>query len=231
MTGPDSPGRPTFGIKLGSRILVGPAAAGVVVFALVLFAGLLVWVRPSLRMLLTGGLWVTFVVYWSAAARNVAPSASSETPASRAVHTRLLNLGFLLLFVPIPGLRGRFVPGGPVMVASGLAVQALGFAIAAWARHHLGRNWSGEVRAAAGHQLVRTGPYRLVRHPIYTAMFVMFAGTAIVSGELHALFALAVLGGAYSRKIRLEERTLVDTFGAGYEEYRRNTYALLPGLF
>jgi protein-S-isoprenylcysteine O-methyltransferase Ste14 len=71
----------------------------------------------------------------------------------------------------------------------------------------------------------------VVRHPIYSAMFVMAAGTAIVSGEFHALVGIAVLGGAYWRKIRLEEQSLVGTFGAEYEEYRRGTWALVPGLF
>jgi len=182
-------------------------------------------------MLLTGGLWIAFVAYWSASARKAAPAASRESPASRAVHTRLLNLTFLLLFVPVPGLRGRFLPGGTLIVAGGLMVQALGFVLAAWARSHLGRNWSAEISSASGHQLVRSGPYRLVRHPIYTAMFVMAAGTAIVSGEMHALPAIAVLAGAYWRKIRLEEQSLVGTFGAEYGEYRRSTWALIPGLF
>jgi len=182
-------------------------------------------------MLLTGGLWIVFVVYWSAASRNAAPAASGESPASRAVHTRLLNLTFLLLFVPVPGLRGRFLPSGTLIVAGGLIVQALGFALAAWARQHLGRNWSAAIASATGHQLVRSGPYRVIRHPIYTAMFVMAAGTATVSGEFHALLAIAVLAVAYWRKIRLEEQSLVGTFGAEYAEYRRGTWALVPGLF
>ncbi len=225
------PERPTVGIKIGSRVLSGPPAVAVLLLVLALVAALLIWSRPSLRMLITGGIWVAFVAYWSAAARNAAPAASSESPASRAVHTRLLNLALLLLFVPLPGLRGRFLPGGTPVVAMGLAVQALGFALAAWARNHLGRNWSAAIASATGHQLVRSGPYRVVRHPIYTAMFTMAIGTAIVSGEFHALAAIVVLGAAYWRKIRLEEQTLVSTFGAEYEEYRRATWALVPGLF
>jgi len=77
---------------------------------------------------------------------------------------------------------------------------------------------------------VRTGPYRFVRHPIYTAMLTMLLGTALVSGEWHALAAWLLLAFAYSRKIRLEERNLVDVFGPDYERYRRESWAVIPGL-
>jgi len=103
-------------------------------------------------------------------------------------------------------------------------------ALAIWARRHLGRNWSGEVRIRDDHQLVQSGPYRLIRHPIYTAMFAMYTGTALVSGELHALLAIAVLAVAYWRKIRLEERALSAALGATYDSYRRGTWALIPWL-
>lgn len=228
---PPAPQRRGLAVKVGSVTLTGAAGAVVLVLLLGLVAALLAWVRPALRMLLTAALWFLFVGYWSAAAKNAAPAESSETPASRAVHTRLLNASLLLLFLPIPGLRGRFVPGGPLIVAAGLLVQTLGFALAVWARRHLGRNWSGAATVAVDHQLVRTGPYRVVRHPIYSAMFAMFIGTAVVSGQHHALLAVVLLAGAYLRKIRLEERTLRAAFGPGYDDYRRATWALIPGLF
>jgi protein-S-isoprenylcysteine O-methyltransferase Ste14 len=225
------PARPALTVRLGPVSLTGTGAVAALVCLVGLLAWLLVWMRPSGRMLLTGGLWFAFVVYWSAAAKNAAPAESGESPASRAVHTRLLNASLLLLFLPLPGLRGRFLPDGALIVACGLTLQLLGFALAAWARRHLGRNWSGAIAIAAGHDLVRSGPYRLVRHPIYSAMFAMFGGTAVVSGELHALLAITLLAIAYWRKIRLEERALGARFGAAYEDYRRATWALIPGLF
>lgn len=226
-----APERSRLIVKVGSVSLTGTAAAAALVCLLGLLAGLLFWMRPSVRMVLTGGIWIAFVYYWSAAAKNATPAESGESRASRAVHTRLLNAALLLLFLPLPGLRARFLPGGVLIVACGLALQVLGFALAAWARRHLGRNWSGPIAIAAGHDLVRSGPYRLVRHPIYSAMFAMFGGSALVSGELHALLAIALLGIAYWRKIRLEERALGARFGVGYEDYRRATWALIPGLF
>ena len=80
----------------------------------------------------------------------------------------------------------------------------------------------------ADHELIRTGPYRFVRHPIYTAIIGMFFGTALVSGDLHAFLAAGVITVAYARKIRLEERNLSHVFGARYDEYRRTTRALIP---
>ena len=81
------------------------------------------------------------------------------------------------------------------------------------------------------HELVRTGPYRLLRHPIYTAMLGMFLGTAIASSQFHALLGLAILVVAYLRKTRLEDQMLAQAFGADYNAYRRHTWALVPFLF
>jgi protein-S-isoprenylcysteine O-methyltransferase Ste14 len=103
--------------------------------------------------------------------------------------------------------------------------------LAVWARRHLGRNWSAEVRIAVDHELVRTGPYRLLRHPIYTAMLGMFLGTAIASSQFHALLGLAALVVAYLRKTRLEDHILAQAFGADYNAYHRHTWALVPLLF
>jgi protein-S-isoprenylcysteine O-methyltransferase Ste14 len=98
------------------------------------------------------------------------------------------------------------------------------------ARRHLGRHWSHAVTEKVDHELVRSGPYRWVRHPIYTAMLGMYLGTALVSGELHALIAVAIVIAAYVRKIRLEERLLERVFGADFREYRRHSRALIPGV-
>jgi protein-S-isoprenylcysteine O-methyltransferase Ste14 len=224
------PGARRVGIKVGSTVVTGVPAVVILIVLLGLIAGLLIWIRPTVRMWSTGALWVAFLVYWSIAARSAAPAVSTESPASRAIHTRLLYLALLLLFLPVPGLRSRFVPLVPAVTVAGLTIQALGILLAIWSRRHLGRNWSGAISIAAEHQLVRTGPYRSIRHPIYSAMFLMYLGTATVSGELHALVALAVLTAAYWRKIRLEEKALSQAFGAEFETYRQGTRLLIPYL-
>jgi protein-S-isoprenylcysteine O-methyltransferase Ste14 len=231
--GNDKPAQepPVTMVKLGGLTVTGPWAYVVLLVLLGLIAALLVWVKPSLKMLLSAALWIAFIVYWSAAARNAAPVRSSESQASRSRHQLLLNGSLLLLFLPVPGLRQRYLPDAPFLVPPGLAIQASFFLLAVWARRHLGRNWSGAVTIKEDHQLVRSGPYRLVRHPIYTAMLGMYLGTAVVSGELHALLALAIVTVAYWRKIRLEEQTLREAFGTDYDVYRRHTWALIPGVF
>jgi len=100
-----------------------------------------------------------------------------------------------------------------------------------WAMRCLGRNWSGAVAIKIDHELIRTGPYRLVRHPIYTAMIGMYLGTAIVGGELHGLIAVGLCMIAYWRKTRMEERGLIEVFGPVYEDYKRESWALVPWVF
>lgn len=177
-------------------------------------------------------LWVLFSIYWTVASKNSAKSQSSESKASTAFHQIVLNAALLLLFIPLPGLRGWFLPQEfHFLVAVGVVVQIGGFILAVWARRHLGRNWAAEVRIGEGHELVRTGPYRALRHPIYTAMLVMFIGTAISSGQYHALLGVALLVVAYLRKTRLEENILRQTFGPEWDTYQRDTWRLVPLVF
>lgn len=143
-----------------------------------------------------------------------------------------LNVALLLLFLPLPGLSGWFLPRRfHFLVTIGAILQAGCVALGVWARRHLGRNWSAEVRIDEGHELVRTGPYRMLRHPIYTAMLGMFAGTAIASSQYHALLGVAILIAAYLRKTRLEENILRQTFGSDWDAYRQETWALVPLVF
>jgi len=112
----------------------------------------------------------------------------------------------------------------------GVLVLAGGLAFTVWARVILGRNWSGTVTLKEGHELIRSGPYRFVRHPIYTGLLVAFAGSAIARGEWRGLVALAIAFAALWRKLKLEERWLGETFGDAYERYRAEVPALIPFL-
>ena len=182
-------------------------------------------------MLPSIGLWVLFSVYWSVASKDKAPTNTGESFLSRQVHVIVVNAALLILLFPIPGLTRRFLPDTPMLHATGLLIQAGFIGLAVWARRHLGSNWSGEVRIARGHQLVRSGPYRYLRHPIYTALVGMYVGTAIVSGQVHALAALAITVLAYWRKIRLEERALAEAFPGDHKRYRSETWAWIPGIY
>jgi protein-S-isoprenylcysteine O-methyltransferase Ste14 len=176
-------------------------------------------------------LWIAFSIYWGAAARSASTVRSSESRRSRAFHMLLLNGSLVLIYIPLPGLRGRFVPDTQLVHITGIAIQAVFVLFAVWARRHLGRNWSGEVTVKVDHELVRSGPYRRIRHPIYTAMFGMYAGAAIAIGEVHSLVALGILMLAYGRKIGLEETALASEFGSVYDDYRRHSWAVVPPIW
>ena len=171
-----------------------------------------------------------FSLYWEAAAKNAAEAKTEEPRWSRAIHLTLLTAGQVLLIIPIPGLRARFLPQTTALVAVGVIVEAAFLAMAIWARQLLGRNWSAAVAIKVDQQLIRSGPYRIVRHPIYSAILGAYAGIAIISGEVHALVGLIVISLAYWRKIRLEEMYLSTVFGPAYDDYKNSTSALIPGI-
>jgi protein-S-isoprenylcysteine O-methyltransferase Ste14 len=189
------------------------------------------WPALSRPMIASLALWVVFSVYWSIAAKDKAPTKSSESTLSRQLHVIVVNAALLILIFPIPGLTARFTPDSPVLIVTGLVIQTAFTGLAVWARVHLGSNWSGEVRIASEHELVRSGPYRYVRHPIYTALVGMYIGSALVSGQVHALVALGLVLLAYWRKIRMEERALAAAFPDDHERYRAETWAWIPGLY
>jgi protein-S-isoprenylcysteine O-methyltransferase Ste14 len=174
--------------------------------------------------------WVVFSLYWEIAGKNVAASQSSESRASRAFHVALTNFALLLELAPIRGF-GRLLALSSFSAATGVAIEMLGLFLAIWARRGLGRNWSGEISIKVDHQLIRSGAYRTLRHPIYTGLLTMYIGAAIVTGERLAFVGLAFAGFAYWRKIRLEEANLRQAFGDSYDAYRRDTWALVPGIY
>lgn len=174
--------------------------------------------------------WVIFSLYWEYASKNVAAAKEAESSASRGVHVFLTNVALLMEMAPIRAV-GRFVPLSIPFMIAGLLIEAGGLALAILARRHLGRNWSGQISIKVDHELIRSGPYRKLRHPIYTGLLAMYAGAALVTGTWLALGGFAVAVFAYARKIRLEEKNLRVAFGAEYDAYRQESWALVPGLF
>ena len=174
--------------------------------------------------------WVIFSLYWEITAKNAAAAKSSETSLSRGVHLTLTNLALLLEIVQFRFL-GRFLPVSILTIVAGVAIELTGLFVAIWARRHLGRNWSGEITIKVEHELIRSGPYKRLRHPIYTGILIMYAGTAVVTGTWLALVGLLMAVLAYWRKIRLEEANLRVAFGPAYNAYCRESWALAPWLF
>jgi protein-S-isoprenylcysteine O-methyltransferase Ste14 len=113
---------------------------------------------------------------------------------------------------------------------AGKLFHQVGIAFAVWARIRLGADWSCTVATREGSRLVRSGLHALVRHPIYTGILLGFIGTALAIGELRGLLAVALVTTACFRRIRIEERWLLEEFGAECEQYRREVKGLIPSL-
>jgi len=176
-------------------------------------------------------LWLCWIAYWTAASLAVKPSARRETMLSRLLHLGPLALAVLLLWGPPPpldALRARFLPSSRAIEWSGAALVAVGLAFTVWARLHLGTNWSGIVTVKRGHELVTSGPYAIVRHPIYTGLVVAFVGSATALGEARGVLAVGIVVASLWRKLRLEERWMAEQFGDDYERYRGRVRALVP---
>ena len=178
-------------------------------------------------------LWILWLAYWIVAARTTHETRRREGRASRFSHYGPLILGGLLLGVPnILGaeLDRPFHAATPfwLLLAVALVVPGLGFS--ALARAYLGRNWSVEVTIKNQHELVRSGPYAVVRHPIYAGMLLALIGTALMIGNWRALIGLALIVAAVLRKLTIEERFMAEQFGEAYSRYRAEVPALIPFL-
>ena len=125
-------------------------------------------------------------------------------------------------------LNQQFEPEAEWLAWMGVGLTAAGVAVAIWARQHLGKYWSAQVTIRAGHELIRTGPYARIRHPIYTGMLLALVGTVLVIGEYRALAALAIAVFGFARKARKEESFLATQFGPAFKEHRRLTGFFLP---
>jgi protein-S-isoprenylcysteine O-methyltransferase Ste14 len=186
-----------------------------------------------LLQILLPALWIAWLIYWWASARNVKVTRWQEPPSSRLLHRVPMLLAALLLAAPrlLPlALRRRLVAPGPIVPTLGviLIVSGLGFSV--WARRHLGRNWSSRVVVKEDHVLVRTGPYSRLRHPIYTGILLAFLGTVLIIGEVRGFIAFVLLGISFAIKSHAEEARMRKTFPE-YEQYRRETSALIPYVF
>lgn len=178
------------------------------------------------------GLWLVWWLYWVISAFGAKTTRQRESLASRFSHVLPLLVGVTLIAWPDLHLTGwmswRFLPPGPLRFGSALVLVVAGLAFTVWARVHLDANWSGTVTLKEGHELVRSGPYAFVRHPIYAGLLVALLGSALACGELRALIGLAVVAAAFVRKLRIEERFMRESFPEQYRQYCAEVPALIP---
>jgi protein-S-isoprenylcysteine O-methyltransferase Ste14 len=181
--------------------------------------------------LLIPALWIAWTIYWYAARKTDKAVQRRESVISRAAH--IIPLGLAVALFALPDLwRGwlslRILPFGFVTYWVGVILLVAGLVFTVSARRHLGGNWSGTVTVKRNHELIRTGPYALVRHPIYTGLLLGFIGSAISLGEVRGVVAVALVIVAFMLKIRLEERWMTENFGDAYHRYKKEVSGLIP---
>jgi protein-S-isoprenylcysteine O-methyltransferase Ste14 len=186
-----------------------------------------------------GYVWAAFGAYWIGvrllrkppAEQSPSSAASHESRFYRPLRLLVLALTFSLLFrgdTAVGFLGKQFVPPSSALALCGFVAALSGMAIAVWARVHLGRFWSDQVVLQSGHKLVSSGPYRRMRHPIYSGVLLGVLGTAAVQDEWRGALAFLILLANYWIKARREENLLAGRFSDQYEQQRRHTGFLVP---
>ncbi len=125
-------------------------------------------------------------------------------------------------------LNERFAPLSLWLVRLAAALTFAGIAFAIWARVWIAGNWSSDVTLKRDHELIVSGPYACVRHPIYTGILLALTGTTLAVGELRGLLAVVLACAAFWRKLGIEEAVMRRQFGEAYVRYAERVPALIP---
>jgi protein-S-isoprenylcysteine O-methyltransferase Ste14 len=178
-------------------------------------------------------IWLVWLAAWWLASFNTKRTIARQPTGSRFGYAPLQWVGAAMLVHPVR-LGGLFLPvvsPGPVASWAAVAVVVAGMGFAVWARVHLGRNWSAVVTLKDEHALIRSGPYGITRHPIYTGIILALIATAVVRGTPGDYLGVALLTVGFVLKIRQEERLMDAHFGAAYAGYRGQVPMLVPSPF
>jgi protein-S-isoprenylcysteine O-methyltransferase Ste14 len=184
--------------------------------------------RPGLVIIF---IWVGWVISWVLAAGWSNRTVSRPSIGSEIANRSVMGLGALIMFMPAHGYEGPLRlwhvgwPGGWLCAA----LVGVGVAVAWWARLHLGRMWSAGITRKTDHRVVDSGPYALVRHPIYTGLLLALLATAAAKGTIFGVAGFLILLIGFWSKARLEERWLTAELGEdAYGSYRRRVPMLVP---
>ncbi len=176
--------------------------------------------------------WALWTIYWTATAGGVKSTLKREASLSRRLQSIPMIVGGVLIGLPdIDGKLFAWPAQIDAVQIAGFVLQLVGLGFSVWARRHLGMNWSVSVTIKEDHELIRSGPYALVRHPIYTGCLVALLGGVLIDESWRAALGLALVFASLAYKVRLEETWLTGHFGPSYSQYRRQVAALIPGLY
>jgi protein-S-isoprenylcysteine O-methyltransferase Ste14 len=168
--------------------------------------------------------WVAFWIYWLAASVGVKPG---RTRWRHFAGIRVAIVLIILLLVRARVFKGQTITNDPWLEGIGLAIFLSGLAGALWARQHIGLNWGAPMSEKVDPKLVTTGPYRRVRHPIYSGILIAMVGTAIAV-SWYWLIALALTGVYFVYSAVREERYMASLFPETYPDYKHSTKMLIP---
>ena len=171
--------------------------------------------------------WAAFWLYWILAAFSMKRGRVSW---SRELRIRVVIVAAAVVLARLGAFRGHGVNTDPWREGVGLVLFALGLGLAVWARVHIGRNWGTPRTRKDEPELVTSGPYRLVRHPIYSGIIAAGIGTAVALSWLW-LTAVALAGIYFLYSATVEERYLAEQFPDDYPPYKRSTKMLVPFVF
>ncbi len=168
--------------------------------------------------------WAMFWLYWLVAAFSMK---RGRVRWSSELRIRAVLAVAVLLLLRLGVLRGGGLNTAPWRAGLGLALFALGLTFAIWARVHIGRNWGAPMTQKDEPELVTSGPYRLVRHPIYSGILVAGIGTAVALSWLW-LVAVVLAGCYFLYSASVEERFMTEQFPDSYPGYKDSTKMLVP---
>jgi protein-S-isoprenylcysteine O-methyltransferase Ste14 len=175
-------------------------------------------------------LWWSWLAYWVISSFGVLkPKRALPAPGRLRL---VLEMG-VAWWLMAAGSLGRTWLGTPLLHYSeaqfwiGAAIATAGLWFSVWARVHIGKYWSGNVTLKEGHRLIRSGPYALVRHPIYTGILLGMTGSAVSLNQVRGVLAVAITAYSFVRKLRMEEKWLTEEFGEEYLRYKREVRALI----
>jgi protein-S-isoprenylcysteine O-methyltransferase Ste14 len=171
-------------------------------------------------------LWLIWLLFWLVSAIGTKRTMRRE---SNWTVMLLLVVGLYAVFARVGGpLRHHLVPSAAWIAPTSVILCAIGLGFSIWARVVLGRNWSSTPAIKEGHELIQTGPYRLVRHPIYTGLLLASFATCLYSHRVMDAIIFAAVLLALIPKMRTEESLMLEQFPEAYAEYKEHTKALIP---
>jgi protein-S-isoprenylcysteine O-methyltransferase Ste14 len=171
--------------------------------------------------------WVAFWIYWLAMSVGVK---AGQTRWTRFAGIRIAVVLVILLLLRLKTFKGHVTAHSPWLAGIGLAIFVLGLALAIWARVYLGRNWGMPMTQKVDPELVTTGPYHRVRHPIYSGIILAMIGTTIAV-SLYWLVAVLLIGTYFLYSATVEERSMTERFPVSYPKYKQSTKMLIPFIY